>query len=69
VKMLDAIFWTGILLIFFYEIIAFEQKKGDTISEITWRIVTTHPLVAVAAGVLIGHLFWQSSAVYLGHCK
>ena len=66
---MDVIFWSGVSLIFLYEIVAFDQKKGETISEITWRIVTTHPLVAVAAGILIGHLFWQSSAVYQGLCK
>ena len=66
---LDFVFWMGVILIFGYEVIAFEQKKGETISEITWRIVTTHPLVPLAVGILIGHLFWQSTAVYLGHCK
>jgi hypothetical protein len=66
---LDLAFWLGVALIFGYEIIAFEQKKGETISEITWRIITTHPLVGVATGVLIGHLFWQSAFVYAGRCK
>jgi hypothetical protein len=32
---------------------------GDTLSEAVWQY-GQHPMVAFAAGVLIGHFFWQS---------
>ena len=65
-------FWGGITLIMIYEFYAYSQEKkrpGETISEWTWRISTTHPLVPFAMGILMGHFFWQSTAVYLNHCK
>jgi hypothetical protein len=60
----DYLFWVGVGLVILYEVITFEQKKGETISEITWRIVSTHPLIPLLVGILMGHLFWQSSSIY-----
>lgn len=49
----------GILII--VEIISFRNKrKRDTISEVTWRAVYRQPVIAFLAGLLMGHLFWQS---------
>ena len=66
---LDIIFWFGVILIFIYEIVSVDKNKGETISEITWRLVTTRPIIPLVVGILVGHLFWQSTAVYLGYCK
>jgi predicted permease len=63
------LFWLGVVLIFVYEFYALEQHKGETISEVIWRITVTHPLIALAFGVLMGHFFWQSASVYSGACK
>jgi len=63
------IFWVGVGLIIIFEIIEFKINNGETISEITWRVVRTHPIVPFLAGVLMGHLFWQSSLIYSGLCK
>lgn len=63
------LFWIGVALILFYEFYALHQNQGKTISEIIWRITFTHPLIALAFGILMGHFFWQSTAVYLGNCK
>ena len=61
-------FWAGIVLIVAYEFWALEQNKGRTISEITWRLSVSHPLIPLLMGVLMGHFFWQSTSVYLGKC-
>lgn len=48
-----------------YEVIALANAcEGDTISEIVWASTTQRPIVPFAAGVLMGHLFWQA-----GHGK
>jgi hypothetical protein len=62
-------FWAGIALILAYEFYALHLNQGKTISEIVWRITVAHPLIAFSAGVLCGHLFWQSASVYLGRCR
>jgi hypothetical protein len=52
------IFWTGVALIFAYEVwSAVNNTTGDTISEMIWKIAK-HPIVPFAFGVLMGHLFW-----------
>lgn len=35
------------------------RSKGDTISEIVWDATIKRPLVPFAAGLLMGHFFWQ----------
>lgn len=35
------------------------RKPGDTISEVTWRVIYRWPFVAFLAGFLAGHLFWN----------
>lgn len=43
-----------------YELITLaNDRDGDTISEIVWEATTERPIVPFAAGVLIGHFFWQ----------
>lgn len=36
------------------------ERKNDTISEVTWRIIFRKPFVPFLAGFLCGHLFWPS---------
>lgn len=65
-------FVLGCGLILSYEIYAFTHEAEhphETISEITWRICTTHPIIPLLFGILGGHLFWQSASVYQGLCK
>lgn len=42
----------------------FNEAKDDTLSEEVWRSIPRRPLVSFAAGMLIGHFFWQSQDVY-----
>jgi predicted permease len=43
-----------------YELIAaFNSLKGDTISEIVWKISTNHPLIPFLLGMVCGHWFWN----------
>ena len=60
--------WLGLLLLFTYELITLYQRHGMTMSEIVWRVTVSHPILAFAAGLLMGHFFWQSASVYLGRC-
>jgi predicted permease len=62
-------FFLGCVLIIYYEIFAWKQNTGKTISEIIWRITVFHPIIAFLFGILMGHFFWQSAKVYLGQCK
>lgn len=39
-------------------VVASNQTKGDTISEILGKAARSVPAVAVAWGILTGHLFW-----------
>ena len=69
---LICIFWLGIGLVLTYEFFALSAEQRiphETISEITWRVSTKHPLVPFLMGILMGHFFWQSTSVYLGNCK
>ncbi len=57
--------WTGrawgaaILLLLVYEAYAVMNAcPGDTLSEWVW-LYGQHPMVSFAAGVLVGHLWWQ----------
>ena len=43
------------LLIEFYALV--NKRAGDTISEVTWRVVANQPWIAFLAGVLCGHFF------------
>lgn len=40
-------------------IVASNEERGDTISEILLHSARHVPIVAVAWGVLTGHLFWS----------
>lgn len=40
------------------------ETKDDTLSEEVWRSIPRRPLVSFAAGMLVGHFFWQSQDVY-----
>lgn len=43
-----------------YELVTLSNKcEGDTISEIMWAATAKRPLLPFAAGVLMGHFFWQ----------
>ena len=50
------------LLALALELATFAWGGHSTISEVAWG--TDHPLVWLGLGVLIGHLAWQSDAVY-----
>ena len=39
-------------------VVASNKERGDTISEILDKAARTVPAVAVAWGILTGHLFW-----------
>ena len=49
------------LLLLIYEGVALYQDRGNTISEIIWRLTRYHPLVPFAMGVLMGHFFFQAT--------
>lgn len=50
----------GITLVLGYEAYAvMNSMPGDTLSEFVWRY-GQHPMVSFAAGVLVGHFWWQS---------
>jgi hypothetical protein len=53
--------WTiAILILLGYEGYAvFNNVPGDTLSEAVWKY-GQHPMLAFAAGVLVGHFFWQA---------
>jgi len=54
------IFWILLALLFAYEGYALlTPEPGDTISEITWAVSTSAPVIAFFFGVLCGHFFWQ----------
>jgi len=44
-----------------YEVYAVvNHTPGDTLSEAMWKY-GQHPMIGVAIGILIGHLWWQRS--------
>lgn len=47
--------------LFVYEFIALRRRRGETISEVVWRLTFNHPLVPFLFGLLMGHFFWQSA--------
>jgi hypothetical protein len=48
-----------------YEVWTLTNKiQEDTLSEEVWRSIPRRPLVSLAAGMVIGHFFWQSQDVY-----
>lgn len=48
----------GLIALFLYEFYAIgSSARGDTISEVVWRI-SERPLVPFAFGLLMGHFFW-----------
>lgn len=50
------------LLIFLWDAVLLKHNEADTVSwRITWWAKRA-PIVAVAFGVLIGHLFWPNHA-------
>ena len=51
-------FWVGVALVLAYELYALHTHQGQTISEIYWRVVVAHPILAFALGYLAGHLTW-----------
>jgi hypothetical protein len=34
------------------------KKPGDTITEVTQRLIKLYPIIAFLAGLVCGHLFW-----------
>lgn len=43
-----------------YEFVALARPfPGDTISEIIWATAEKYPILTLAFGLLMGHLFWQ----------
>ena len=51
---------TGLLIYEMYTV--FNGVPGDTLSEAVWKY-GQHPMIAFAAGVLVGHWFWNSKVV------
>ena len=47
-----------------WEAVAIKYGIGATISETTWFILKKYPFVALMAGILMGHLFWQKGDTY-----
>lgn len=47
-----------------WEGIALRYGVGATISETTWFVLKKYPAVALMAGILMGHLFWQKGDTY-----
>lgn len=43
-------------------VVAANDQKGDTVSEILFRSSRRVPLIAAAWGILTGHLFWPQRA-------
>jgi hypothetical protein len=40
---------------------AFSKEKGDTISSLLLEWSSRKPVIALAIGVILGHLFWPQS--------
>jgi len=58
-KVTIAVIVGTILAVSAYDVIpAANQKSGDTISEVLLKAARFAPVVAVAWGILTGHLFW-----------
>lgn len=52
----------GLGLLAAYEFMALEDDDpGDTLSELVWGLSKRRPLVPFAAGVIMGHFFWQKA--------
>lgn len=49
---------TTAALIVWDVIVASTEEKGDTISEVLLSASKKRPVIALAAGILVGHLFW-----------
>lgn len=41
------------------ELLALRRHRRETLSENVWRLAPHYPILAFAAGVICGHLFWQ----------
>lgn len=41
-------------------VLAFDGIQGNTISQIVWSLSKQSPILPFVAGVLAGHLFWNS---------
>lgn len=54
--------WTaGLIVVLGYEAFAvLNATPNDTLSEFIWKY-GQHPMVSFAAGVVIGHFWWQRS--------
>jgi len=39
--------------------VGFTPTEGDTISEVIREMAYRYPIIAVAAGILVGHWFWS----------
>ncbi len=50
-------FWALVGLLLVYEAVALARHRGETISEIIWRL-GRRPLVPFVLGMLAGHLVW-----------
>lgn len=47
-----------------YDVVMIVNKTdGDTISEILLKVASRWPVIAFAAGVVVGHLWWPQSPV------
>jgi hypothetical protein len=59
VKRASVAWVVAVLLLIAYEMFAvFNAAPNDTLSEAVWKY-GQHPMLAFAAGVLVGHFWWQ----------
>jgi hypothetical protein len=53
------IIWATLATLIIWDIVvANNHTAGDTISEVMLRQASSHPIIAFALGVLVGHLLW-----------
>jgi hypothetical protein len=50
----------NVLFLVGWDILAIRFGGGDaSISQVTFQFARDHPMVAVAVGVVVGHIFWR----------
>lgn len=62
---LAAMAWVvGIAALLVVEVVQLARKR-ELLSQVVWRLSGRYPLIPFATGVLCGHFFWQSAALYV----
>ena len=49
-----------IVALFAAEIYATLVRHDETLSQIVWKTCESNPMLPLAVGMLMGHLFWRS---------